>query len=97
MPGAEVWRVAPIPIQILAARCLLSGLGDAANWRPHHQGMCLANFFDQTFTQRGGQIIKGKEVLKSEEYKGVWFLGRYAQWDHAVKFNDVLKRIIFDD
>ncbi len=49
--------------------------------------------FTNVHKQAAGQIICGSEILKDAP-KHIVFLGRYAQWDHSVKFNDVLKTIM---
>lgn len=56
----------------------------------------MKSFFDSTTVQRRGQIVSGKEVLLSMP-KEIKFYGRYAEWDHAVKFNDVLRRVVFEN
>lgn len=52
----------------------------------------VCNSACETITQPKGQIIAGAEIFESlPEY--IRLLGRYAQWEHGVKFNQVLKRI----
>src|SRR3990167_339981 len=40
----------------------------------------------------GGQIIGGSEILKHLD-KNIIFLGRYAQWQHGIKTNQVLEKV----
>ena len=49
--------------------------------------------FKQVFTQYNGQILDGAEILKQVP-KSVEFLGRYAQWNHAIKYNNVIQQIL---
>lgn len=56
----------------------------------------MGSFFDNTTVQPRGQIVSGKEVLLGMPPE-IKFYGRYAEWDHAVKFNDVLRRVVFEN
>ncbi len=49
--------------------------------------------FTEVYTQFNGQIISGAEILKQVP-KNVEFLGRYAQWDHSIKYNNVVQKIM---
>lgn len=54
------------------------------------------SFFSGTTIQLRGQIVSGKEVLCGMPAE-IKFYGRYAEWDHSVKFNDVLRRVVFEN
>ena len=49
--------------------------------------------FTEVYTQYNGQILSGAEILKQVP-KSVEFLGRYAQWDHSIKYNNVVQKIM---